>query len=167
MRIRQPSSRYCFVCGVSNPFGLHIHFEETQPGEVMAEVTLPEHFQGYPGITHGGIIAAMLDEVAGRAHMGAAADPSFMFTASLKVRYRKNVPTGQPLHLVGKAGARKGRMAEASSAIYGAQGDLLAEAEAILVDVPDGMVSNVDLEALGWRVYSDEELERSSVVQTD
>ena len=158
---RQPNSRYCFVCGLSNPVGLHLHFEETQPGEVVANVTLPAHFQGYPGITHGGIIAAMLDEVAGRAHMGSGPDPRFMFTASLKVRYRKNVPTEQPLHIVGTAGARKGRMAEATSAIYDAQGNLLADAEAILVDVPEGMVDGVDFEALGWRVYSDEELVES------
>jgi acyl-coenzyme A thioesterase PaaI-like protein len=154
----QPQSQYCFVCGVANPAGLHLRFIETAPGEVTAHVTLPAHFQGYPGITHGGIIAAMLDEVAGRSHMGSGEQPRFMFTASLKVRYRRNVPTEKPLHLVGTAGARKGRMAEATSAIYGPDGDLLADAEAILVDVPDDMLSNVDLSTLGWRVYAEEEL---------
>jgi acyl-coenzyme A thioesterase PaaI-like protein len=153
----QPNSQNCFVCGVSNPVGLHLRFIETEPGEVTAEVSLPSHFQGYPGITHGGIIAAMLDEVAGRSLMGNSSSPRFMFTASLKVRYRQNVPTGQPLRLVGKAGASKGRMAEASSAIYGPDGALLADAAAILVDVPEGMVDSVDLAALGWRVYEDEE----------
>lgn len=153
----QPNSQHCFVCGVSNPFGLHLRFYGTGPGEVTAYVTLPGHFQGYPGITHGGIIAAMLDEVAGRSHMGSNDTPRFMFTASLKVRYRKNVPTEQPLRLVGKAGASKGRMAEASSAIYDAQGNLLADADAILVDVPEEMLNNTDLNSLGWRVYSDEE----------
>jgi acyl-coenzyme A thioesterase PaaI-like protein len=156
--LAQPNSQHCFVCGVSNPFGLHLRFFETAPGEATADVTLPDHFQGYPGITHGGIIAAMLDEVAGRAHMGAGDNPRFMFTASLKVRYRLNVPTGKPLRLVGKAGARKGRMAEATSAIYGPDGVLLADAEAILVDVPEGMVNQVDLDALGWRVYAEDEL---------
>lgn len=154
----QPNSKYCFVCGVSNPAGLHLRFVETAPGEITAHINLPDHFQGYPGITHGGIIAAMLDEVAGRSHMGAGDQPRFMFTASLKVRYRRNVPTGAPLHLVGKAGARKGRMAEASSAIYTLDGELLADAEAILVDVPDEMLSDVDLASLGWRVYTDAEL---------
>jgi acyl-coenzyme A thioesterase PaaI-like protein len=153
----QPNSQHCFVCGVSNPVGLHLRFFETGPGEVTADIILPSHFQGYPGITHGGIIAAMLDEVAGRSHMGNADNPRFMFTASLKVRYRQNVPIGQPLRLVGKAGASKGRMAEASSAIYAQDGTLLADAAAILVDVPEGMVNNVDLAALGWRVYENKE----------
>ncbi len=153
----QANSHYCFVCGVANPAGLHIRFYETAPGEISAEINLPAHFQGYPGITHGGIIAAMLDEAAGRSHMGTGEQPRFMFTASLKVRYRLNVPTEQPLRLVGKAGASKGRMAEAQSAIYDQAGVLLADAEAILVDVPEGSVNNADLSALGWRVYSDEE----------
>jgi acyl-coenzyme A thioesterase PaaI-like protein len=154
----QPNSQQCFVCGVSNPVGLHLRFFETTSGEVVAEVSLPDHFQGYPGITHGGIIAAMLDEAAGRSHMGTGDNPRFTFTASLKVRYRLNVPTGKPLRLVGKAGARKGRMAEATSAIYGPDDTLLADAEAILVDVPEEMINQVDLNALGWRVYAEDEL---------
>lgn len=153
----QPNSHYCFVCGIANPAGLHIRFYQTTPGEVSAEINLPAQYQGYPGITHGGIIAALLDEAAGRSHMGVGEQPRFMFTASLKVRYRLNVPTEKPLRLVGTAGATKGRMAEAHSAIYDQAGTLLADAEAILVDVPEGMVNSVDLDALGWRVYSDEE----------
>jgi len=52
-------------------------------------------------------------------------------------------------------------MAEASSAIYDAQGNLLADAEAILVDVPEGIVDGIDLDALGWKIYSGEELVES------
>lgn len=158
MSSRQPNSRHCFVCGVANPVGLHLHFEEPNPGEVISEVTLPDHFQGYPGIAHGGIIAAMLDETGGRTHMGTSDATRFSFTIRLDVRYRKNVPVGQPLRLVGKAGERKGRKAEATSAIYAMDGTLLAEADVVLMDVPQRMFQEVDLSALGWRVYSDEEL---------
>ena len=107
MSAKQPNSRHCFVCGVENPIGLHLKFYETAPGEVTADLNLPNIYQGYPGIVHGGIIAAMLDEAAGRAHMGPVEAPRFMFTAKLDVRYRKNVPVGQPLRLVGKAGPDK------------------------------------------------------------
>ncbi len=155
MTDKQPSSRYCFVCGVENPVGLHIHFYNTQPGEVSAEVVLPEPYQGYPGITHGGVIAAMLDEAAGRSQMGDGDTPRFMFTARLNIQYRKNVPTGQPLRLVGRAGMVKSRTAEATSAIYDQQGTLLAEAEAVLVNVPSEKFAQDDLEALGWKVYPD------------
>ena len=151
----QPNSRHCFVCGIANPVGLHLRFYETAPGEVTVECTLPEQYQGYPGVVHGGIVAAMLDEVSGRSYMGNGESPRFMFTARLEVRYRKNVPVGQPLRLVGKAGKDRGRMATASGAIYDQQGDLLAECETLLVDVPSRVLDSADLEALGWKVYDD------------
>ena len=69
MSTRQPNSRFCFVCGVKNPVGLKMVFEQTGPGEVSAVITVPEHFEGYPGVVHGGITAAMLDEAACRVYM--------------------------------------------------------------------------------------------------
>jgi hypothetical protein len=51
----QPNSRHCFVCGLENQFGLKLRFYETGPGEVTAEYTVPDQFQGYPGLVHGGI----------------------------------------------------------------------------------------------------------------
>ncbi len=153
---KQPNSKNCFVCGVQNPLGLRLKFYNTAPGEVTADICLPDPYQGYPGITHGGIIAAMLDEAAGRAHMGLAEAPRFMFTARLLVNYRKNVPTGKPLKLVGRAGMSKRRTAAATSAIMDLDGNVLAEADALLVNVPDDVVNRVDLEALGWKVYPDD-----------
>jgi acyl-coenzyme A thioesterase PaaI-like protein len=133
---------------------LKLDFYETSPGEVVVEYTVPDQFQGYPGVVHGGVVAALLDEVTGRVHMGG--NPvRFMFTARLDVRYRKNVPIGQPLRIFGHAGKSKERTAMATAQIYGPDGDLLAEAEALLVNVPEGIANQVDLEALGWKVYPD------------
>lgn len=152
--MKQPNSKHCFVCGRENPYGLKLNFYETTPGEVVVEYTVPEQFQGYPGVVHGGVVAAMLDEVTGRVHMGGF-PPRFMFTARLDVRYHKNVPVGKPLRIVGYAGKSKERTATASGKIFGPEGDLLAEAEALLVNVPDEITDQVDLEALGWKVYPD------------
>lgn len=157
MHSRQPNSRHCFVCGLNNSFGLKIIFTNNGPGEISAVYTVPEQYQGYPGVVHGGIVAAMLDEMAGRSHMGGD-PPRFMYTARLEIHYRRNVPVGEPLHLVGKAGKSRRRTATATSAIYDAEGNLLAEADALLVDVPEEVVNSTDLEELGWKVYSDEEL---------
>ena len=82
----QPNSRHCFVCGLENHFGLKLRFIETGPGEVSAEYTVPDQFQGYPGLVHGGIVTAMLDEVTGRAHMSDG-ETRFMYTAK---RCRQN-----------------------------------------------------------------------------
>lgn len=153
MTSRQPNSRHCFVCGLENPFGLQLKFFNSASGEVTVDYTVPEHYQGYPGVVHGGIVAAMLDEATGRVFMGDPANPRFLYTARLDIRYRKNVPVGQPLRLVGRAGKNKGRMATATGAIYNINGELLAEAEALLVDVPSEVINRVDLEAIGWKVY--------------
>ena len=117
-RKRQPNSHYCFICGMENPVGLHLHIYETAPGEVESTYIAPDHFQGYPGVLHGGIVAALIDEISGRAQMGSdPMDPRFMFTAKLEVKYRRNVPTGRPLKITGRAGKSKARSADQSTVI--------------------------------------------------
>ncbi len=156
-KIKQPNSRMCFICGMENPIGLHLHIYETKPGEVEAAYVAPPHFQGYPGVLHGGIVGAILDELSGRAHMGSdPMTPRFMFTARLEVKYRKNVPIGRLLRVVGKAGKTRGKTAEAWAGIYDAQTDeLLAEGSALLVNVPEEQFNLSSLDELGWKVYPD------------
>ena len=156
----QPNSRQCFICGLENPVGLQLRIYQTGPGEIETTYTAPEHFQGYPGILHGGIIAAILDEISGRAHMGDPSAPRFMFTGKLEVKYRKNTPTGKPLRIVGKAIESKGRVAKGWAGIYDQDGVLLAEADSVLFDVPPEMLGGNDLEELGWKVYPEEENRR-------
>jgi hypothetical protein len=47
--MKQPNSKYCFVCGKENPYGLKLEFFEKIPGEVEVDITVPEQYQGYPG----------------------------------------------------------------------------------------------------------------------
>ena len=156
-RIKQPNSNMCFICGVQNPVGLHLHIYEIEPGVVEATYTAPEHFQGYPDVLHGGIVGAILDELSGRALMGSdPAAPRFMFTARLEIKYRRNVPIGVPLRIIGKAGKSRARAAEAWAGIYDTRtNELLAEADALLMNVPEGQFDVSDLERLGWKVYPD------------
>jgi acyl-coenzyme A thioesterase PaaI-like protein len=155
MPTKQPNSRYCFVCGVENPYGLKLKFYATAEGEVTSWYTVAELYQGYPGVVHGGIVAAMLDEVTGRVLMGSGEKPRFMFTARLEIRYRKNVPVGVPLRLVGRVIKNKIHSALATGAIYDPEDALLAEAEIVLVNVPPEMIESTKLEDLGWKVYPD------------
>jgi acyl-coenzyme A thioesterase PaaI-like protein len=139
---------------LENPVGLHLHIYETEPGTVETTYTAPEHFQGYPGVLHGGIVGAMIDEVAGRAHMGSDPNnPRFMFTAKLEVKYRKNVPVGKPLKIIGKAGKSKSKSAEAWAGIYNTESnDLLAEGNVLLINVPEDQFDKSILDELGWKV---------------
>jgi acyl-CoA thioesterase FadM len=83
-------------------------------------------------------------------------DTRFLYTARMTIHFRKPVPIGQPLRIVGRAEKNRKRVATSTAAIYGPDGEVLAEADGLLVDVPDGFVESADLEALGWKVYSDE-----------
>ena len=152
---RQPNSRHCFICGMENPVGLHLHIYETAPGEIESTYIAPDHFQGYPGVLHGGIVGALIDEISGRAQMGSdPMNPRFMFTAKLEVKYRKNVPIGKPLKIIGKAGKSRARSAEAWAGIYDAETDeLLAEGNTLLIDVPTEQFDRSRLNELGWKIY--------------
>ena len=153
MSEKQANSRSCFVCGVNNPFGLHINFYLTRPGEVNAAFTASEKYQSYPGVLHGGIIAAILDEAAGRAFLQGL-PPRFMYTAKLEIRYRNNVPIGRPLKIIGKAGKSKARFAESWAGIYNSEDTLLAEADGLYMDLPSVPDTSI-LENLGWKIYPD------------
>jgi hypothetical protein len=78
-----------------------------------------------------------------------------MYTAKIEVKYRKNVPIGKPLKIIGRAGKSRGKMAEGWAGIYDESGSLLAEANTLLVDVPAGTLDMSILEDLGWKVYPD------------
>jgi acyl-coenzyme A thioesterase PaaI-like protein len=154
-RKRQPNSRHCFICGMENPVGLHLHIYETAPGEVESTYYAPDHFQGYPGVLHGGIVAAIIDEISGRAQMGSdPLNPRFMFTAKIEVKYRKNVPIGKTLKIIGKAVRSRTKAAEAWAGIYDAEtNELLAEGTTLLIDVPAEQFDRSRLNELGWKVY--------------
>lgn len=154
-RQKQPNSKMCFICGLENPVGLKLKIYQVEPGVIETTYTAPDHFQGYPGVLHGGIVAAILDEISGRAHMGDPSDPRFMFTGKLEIKYRKNVPIGKPLRIVGRAGKARAKMAESWDGIYDENGDLLAEADALHINVPQDQFDLSRLEELGWKVYPD------------
>lgn len=154
--IKQPNSRYCFVCGLENPFGLKLKFYETSDGEVVVDTIVPEQFQGYPGIVHGGIVASLVDEVLGRAHMGQNNDETrFLYTARLSIHFRKPVPTNTHIRIIGQAAKSKSRTATSIAKIFDNQGVLLVEADAVLINVPEGQFNRIDYEELGWKVYPD------------
>jgi len=146
--IKQPNSWHCFVCGVENPYGLRQDFFETAPGEITVETIVSDRYQGYPGVVHNGIVASLVDEALGRVHMGPdPQNPRFMYTAKLSAQYRKPVPTNQSLRIVAHAVKNKKHSATSIAEINGPEGTLLAAAEAVLINVPEKTLSDVDLDS--------------------
>lgn len=156
----QPNSRHCFVCGLESPVGLKLRFTDNGVDEVQAIYTVSNRYQGYPGVVHGGIVAAMLDEAAGRTTM--IGHPNrFAMTGKMTIRYRKPIPTETELTLTGRLLKDRGRTAQAHSEIRLPDGTVAAEAELMLIELPVDY-ADADLEELGWRVYPEEEFPSTS-----
>jgi uncharacterized protein (TIGR00369 family) len=116
-----PHSHRCFVCGESNAVGLHVRFR-TDGEKVWTTVTLPEHYNGYAGIAHGGVLAALLDETMGWApavHTG-----RFCMAVELNIEYRKSAPVGSELTITGWMTDVSRRIWEGRGEIRGADGTL-------------------------------------------
>ena len=130
----QCTSRMCFVCGRENPVGLQLTFyEDVAAGKIMGPLNIPERYQGYPGVVHGGILATILDETTGRAINVGQDDEQFWVTAKLQMRYRKPTPTVTPLMAVGWVVSRRSRTAEVAGEIRLMDGSVTAEAVAVVV----------------------------------
>ncbi len=153
-RIKQPNSKNCFACGLENEHGLGVQFYEINGDELVAEYIVPEQFEGFPGIVHGGIIASMLDEMLSRAAMIGEPD-RFWMTAKMELRYRASVLTGQPITLRAVIEKRRGRISFTKAELRLADGTLAVEANGMMVDADDALVEDADLEELGWKVYPD------------
>jgi uncharacterized protein (TIGR00369 family) len=144
----------CFICGLQNPVGLKLAFyEDAEAGQVRAEFTVPDEYQGYPGVVHGGIVAAVLDEVAGRAIMMDVSDENLMATLRLTIRYRCLTPTETPLTAVGWVERPGTSRAKVAGEIRLPDGAVTAECEAILACPPEEFRARWEPEKAYWRVY--------------
>jgi acyl-coenzyme A thioesterase PaaI-like protein len=98
----------CFVCGPSNPIGLHLHFRID--GDVCrSEFTPNDAHMGYQGLTHGGIIFSLLDDVMAN---WLWLKGERCFTARADIRYRESLPIGTAVHIEGRMVKRKGRLVQ-------------------------------------------------------
>jgi acyl-coenzyme A thioesterase PaaI-like protein len=84
----------CFGCGPAHPIGFHLSFEE-QGDEVLTRYTPGSHYQGPPGIMHGGLVTTLADELAAWTVLLKA--QKFGFTTSLQARLSHAVRIGVPV----------------------------------------------------------------------
>jgi len=152
---KQPSSRMCFVCGESNPAGVHVHFYEREDGSVLARFTGEDQHQGYPGRMHGGVITAIIDETIGRAVMITHGEAVWGVTVEMNVRFRKPVPLGVELTAVGRITHENKRLFEGSGELYLPDGTIAAEATGKYVKLDISQISDFDAEREEWYVRPD------------
>jgi acyl-coenzyme A thioesterase PaaI-like protein len=123
---------WCFGCGDRNSEGLGIDFE-VDGRRVEGRFVARASHQGFPGVAHGGIAAAALDEAMGWAMYAAGA---WAMTARMEVKYRSPIPLDEELVVTAEITRERGRMLESAAEIRSLGGQRLADAKALFVRLP-------------------------------
>jgi len=139
---KQHISKMCFVCGEKNEFGLHAKFYETNDNQLVALINPSEQHQGYPGRMHGGIAATILDETIARSINSAKGEHIWGVTLELKTKFRKPIPLGQELKIVGRVTSEGTRSFEGTAEIVLPNGEIAVSAEGKYMKVTIDRITN-------------------------
>lgn len=119
----------CFVCGKDNPIGLKAEFTvNPERKRAEARVRIPELYQGWQGVTHGGIISALLDEICAQVCMGCGFQ---VVTSEMKLRFKAPLPTGSLVTVIGEITGERRRLMDVKGWLE-LDGKVVAEAEVVM-----------------------------------
>lgn len=122
----------CFACGDLNEIGLQLQLYLV-PGGCWTELSVPERFQGWEGVVHGGIISTILDEVMS---WSLIERDLWGVTARMSVEFKKPLIVGQGIRAEAHIVEDRRRIVTAAGRIVDAQtGDELATSEGTFVTV--------------------------------
>lgn len=118
------------MVGMRNPLAPPLRVTGDGEGRTHCVVTLGAGYEGPPGCVHGGIVAAILDQVLGSvpARLGLPG-----MTAYLNTTYRRPTPLGQQLSCHGWVERVDGWKVHARGEVRDAEGRLTAEGDALFV----------------------------------
>ena len=123
----------CFACGPANPEGMHLKFFFDEPHRrSWCRFKLARRYQGPPGHAHGGIIATILDEAAGKVNK---LRQVVALTSRMQIEYLRPVPLGQLLIAEGRERSVRGRRHINIAEIRNQKGDVLARGRALFIAV--------------------------------
>lgn len=128
--------RNCYGCGADHPSGLHMHVLASEGLELRASFEVTELHQGAPGLAHGGLLAAAMDETLGALNW-LLMRPAV--TARLETSFVRPVPVGAVLDLHARITGVSGRKVyTAAVACLGSDGPVAVTASALFVQVRPG-----------------------------
>lgn len=104
----------CFVSGAWNPLGIGIEVRR-EGEEAVATVTLGPAYEGAPRRSHGGIVAAIFDDVLG-CLLRFVQQPAY--TGELTVRYLAPTPIQEPLEFRARVEQVEGRKIDTIAEAY-------------------------------------------------
>jgi uncharacterized protein (TIGR00369 family) len=151
---KQPNSKMCLVCGLKNRFGLYTSFYELDNGELLALFTPREEHQSYPGRLHGGIVSTILDETIGRAIMISHSENFWGVTVEISVRFKKPVPLGVELRVIGRITRDSNRFFEGSGEVLLPDGSIAAEGQGKYIKLPLEKIADFNREEQEWGTVS-------------
>lgn len=124
----------CFGCGPDHETGLHMLMYAGADLSVEGSFTVTQHHQGAPGLAHGGLLSAALDEVLGSLNW-LLGDPAV--TGQLQCEFLKPVPVGSVLHMRAQILGKERRkiFAVATARLNGKDGPIALVANAIFIQV--------------------------------
>ena len=125
-----------FVHGLRNAAGLHLRYR-LEGDRVVTTWTPAQEHCGFPGTVHGGLIAAVLDDVMGRC---STLHRTWVVTGRMETRYREAASLGVPLRVAGWITRRTRRVMTAESRMSQADGTVVAEASGTYLPLPDALV---------------------------
>ena len=143
----------CFACGRKNPHGLQMVFYQEEE-TIISDFQPGEEHQGFPGVIHGGVIAAVFDEALNRTSM-LAKNPTWTMTGRLEVRYRRYVPYGPLLRVKAWLGMQRGRMVQGHAKLMLANDEsvLLAEAQGSFMALTPALLDELMRDYPGMRAF--------------
>ncbi len=128
--------RSCFGCGEEHACGLHMRVVADEGLFINATFEVGPLHQGAPGLAHGGLLTAALDEVLGALNW-LLMQPSV--TARLETNFVRPVPVGSVLHLRARITGQDGRKVyTAAIGTLGPDGPVAVTASGLFVQVAVG-----------------------------
>jgi len=112
----------CFACHPDNPHGLRLRFfADDEAGEVYTRIKPERYFAGFPGVLHGGIQCALLDEVALWAMFDRVG--KLGLTTKVQLQYLKAVSSNVELKVRGKVSKISDRFVVVDTVIINHNGE--------------------------------------------
>jgi acyl-coenzyme A thioesterase PaaI-like protein len=127
----------CFGCGRDNPIGLKMRIQR-RGDEWVSQVTVPEQFQGWAGVAHGGFLCTVMDEVMAWAVRGTGYRG---VTARISARFCTPVPVGASITVRGRLAQRRGKVISARARVELDDGAVAAEAEGSFVIIGEAVAA--------------------------
>lgn len=129
-----PKTSACYVCGPDNAAGLHVPFVADGAHGSRGSYTVRAEHCGWPGLLHGGIAFALMDEALAWA---CYFQGLYGVTARVETRFRQPIPSGTKLMVRAWTTDRRRRLVTARAEIRldaqdGEDGTLVAEADATM-----------------------------------